>query len=252
MCLCKKIQSALKFLALGRMSTFIKTIHDALKETIVGTLSLCFIASNIIEKISWLAMWIIGSIYMIMIISDQFESWNLNPTISSRKLIDLSEVEAPAITFCHQGNTRLEVADRLLQAAGENSVKVRKLRNRFLKHSVEKLLQVESMKRGKDSRFEQDPQKIKTIYKGKCHQDSADSACQDCLCDIYDIAFSFAKRHNLTIEELYEKIFFNLNVEDNISDGLTKIWSDIKADTGKVYKVEFLDGDLVKQHFAHA
>ena len=220
-------------------------MHDTLKETIVGTLSLCFNATNIIEKICWLLMWILGSIYMTMIISDQFESRSLNPTISSRKLIDLSEVEAPAITFCHQGNTRLEAADRLLQASGDSNEKVRKLRNRFLKHSVEKLLQVESMKWGKDSRFEQDPQKIKTIYKGKCHQDSADSACQDCLCDIYDIAFSFAKRHNLTIEELYEKIFFNLNAEDNISNGLTKIWTDIRADTSEMYKIDFSDGELV-------
>ena len=124
----------MKFLAFVTMSTFIKTMHDALKETIVGTLSLCFIASNVIEKICWLVMWILGSIYMIMIISDQFESWNLNPTISSRKLIDLSEVEAPAITFCHQGNTRLEVADRLLQASGDNNEKVRKLQKRILKH----------------------------------------------------------------------------------------------------------------------
>ena len=72
-------------------------------------------------------MWILGSIYMSMIISDQFESWNLNPTISSRKWIDLSKVDAPAITFCHQGNTRLEIADRLLQAAGTNNEKVKKL-----------------------------------------------------------------------------------------------------------------------------
>jgi hypothetical protein len=227
------------------MSTFIKTIHDALKETIVGTLSLCFIASNVIEKICWLVMWILGSIYMIMIISDQFESWNLNPTISSRKLIDLSEVEAPAITFCHQGNTRLEVADRLLQAAGDNNGKVRKLRNRFLKHSVEKLLHLESIDWLGFSRFEQNPKKIKAIYKEKCHQDSADSACQDCLCDIYNIAFSFAKKHNLTIEELYEKLFFILNAEDNISNGLTKIWTDIRANTSEIYKIDFSDGELV-------
>ena len=231
------------------MSSFMKKIHDTLKETIVGTLSLCFKANNIIEKICWLLMWILGSIYMSMIISDQFESWNLNPTITSRKWIDLSEVEAPAITFCHQGNTRLEVADRLLQAADENSVKVRKLRNRFLKHSVEKLLQAESMdwEWGKNSRFEQDPKKIKAIYKEKCHEDSADSACQDCLCDIYNIAFSFAKKHNLTIEEFYEKIFFNLNAEDNISSGLAKIWTDIKADTVELNKIEFLAGELVKE-----
>ena len=153
------------------MGSFIKSIHDTLKETIVGTLSLCFKASNIIEKICWLSMWVLGSIYVSIILFHTFESWNLNPTISSRKWIDLSEVVAPAITFCHQGNTRMEVADRLLQAAGDNSVKVRKLRNRFLKHSVEKLLHFEStISHGK--RFNQQPFFIKKIYKETCLQQS--------------------------------------------------------------------------------
>ena len=152
------------------MSTFTKTMHDTLKETIVGTLSLCFNATNIIEKICWLLMWILGSICMSMLISDQFESWKSNPTISSRKWIDLSEVNAPAITFCHQGNTRMEVADRLLQGAGDNNVKIRKLRNRFLKHAVENLLQFESDK--SHGFFQQWPSDIKRIYKETCHQQS--------------------------------------------------------------------------------
>ena len=138
-------------------------MHETLKETIVGTLSLCFNATNIIEKICWLLMWILGSICMSMLISDQFKSWHLNPTISSRKWINLSEVEAPAITFCHQGNTRMEVADRLLQAAGDDNEKVRKLQIRFLKHSVEYLL-------WSDFRFVQDPGTIKGIYMDNCHQ----------------------------------------------------------------------------------
>ena len=136
-------------------------MQDTLKETIVGTLSLCFNATNVIEKICWLLMWILGSICMSMLISDQFESWK--STISSRKWIDLSEVEAPAITFCHQGNTRMEVADRLLQAAGDDNEKVRKLQTRFLKHSVEYLL-------SSDFRFVQDPGTIKGNYMDNCHQ----------------------------------------------------------------------------------
>ena len=152
------------------MSSFIKTMLETLKGTIVGTLSLCFKASNIIEKICWLLMWILGSIYVSLILFDQFDSWNSNPTLSSRKWVDLSEVDAPAITFCHQGNTRMEVADRLLQPAADNNVKVKKLRKKFLKHSVEKLLRTESI----DSRgsFELYPSAIKKIYKETCHQQS--------------------------------------------------------------------------------
>ena len=232
------------------MSSFIKTMQETLKGTIVGTLSLCFKASNIIEKICWLLMWILGSIYVFIIIADQFETWRLNPTISSRKLIGLSEIEAPAITICHQGNTRMEVTDRLLRAAGTNNKKVKKLQNRFLKHSLEKLLKFESSVHippvgplpsgfsDKERRFEQNPQAIKKIYKKMCHQNSSDSTCQDCLCDHYNTAFSYAKKHNLTIEELYEKIFFDLDEEDNISNGLTMMWTEMKASTGETYEID--------------
>ena len=56
---------------------------------------------------------------MSMVVFDQIESWSLNPIISSRKWVKLSEVDFPAITFCHQGNTRLEFAERLLSSADE-------------------------------------------------------------------------------------------------------------------------------------
>ena len=53
----------------------------------------------------------------------------------------------------------------------------------------------------------------------------------------------------MTIEELYENIFYNLNGEDNIFNGLTKMWIDIKSNSGETYKIdEFLDGELVKNN----
>ena len=118
------------------MGSFIKVMTDTFKDTIVGTLSLSFNTSNIIEKICWLLMWIFGSVLTFMIVSDQLESWKRNPTISSRKWVDLSEVPFPALTFCHQGNTRMEVAERLLEAADESSPKVRHFKSWLLKHTA--------------------------------------------------------------------------------------------------------------------
>ena len=86
-------------------------------------------------------MWIFGSVLTVMIVSDQLESWKRNPTISSRKWVDLSEVPFPALTFCHQGNTRMEVAERLLQAADESSPKVRVFKSWLLKNTVEYFMQ---------------------------------------------------------------------------------------------------------------
>ena len=118
------------------MSPFFKVMHDTLKNTIVGTLSLCFNATSIIEKICWLLMGIIGLIGMSMIINDQLESWRMNPIVSSRKWNDLSEIPYPAVTFCHQGNTRMEIAERLLQAADPSSSKFKHLRRVFFDKSI--------------------------------------------------------------------------------------------------------------------
>ena len=117
--------------------SFIKSGYDIYKDTIVGSLSLCFNATNIIEKICWFLIGIFGTICMSIVVLDQIESWSLNPIIASRKLIKLSEVDFPAITFCHQGNTRMELAERMLNVADQKDSKVRQLRSLFLKNSVE-------------------------------------------------------------------------------------------------------------------
>ena len=108
------------------MGSFMKIIQSIFKDTIVGTLSLCFIANNVIEKVFWLLLGILGTICMGIVVLDQIKSWTLNPTVSSRKWVKLSEVDFPAITFCHQGNTRMEFPERLIKIADVNHPKIRK------------------------------------------------------------------------------------------------------------------------------
>ena len=67
-------------------------MHGTLKDTIVGTLDLCFRATNNFEKVFWLLLGILGSIFMSFIFIDLFESMKLNPTMSSRTWVDTSKV----------------------------------------------------------------------------------------------------------------------------------------------------------------
>ena len=71
------------------------------------------------------------------VVYDQIEFWTLNPEISSMKRVDLSEVDFPAITFCHQGNTRMAIADKLLKLASEKAPKVKQMKSLLLKNTVE-------------------------------------------------------------------------------------------------------------------
>ena len=109
------------------MKDHIEKSLSILKETAIAGLKFCIIASHKFEKIFWILVGILGIAGMSILFFIQIQSWKMNPIISTRKRIDLSEVELPAITFCHQGNTRTEITDRLIQAADEKSPKFRQL-----------------------------------------------------------------------------------------------------------------------------
>ena len=43
------------------------------------------------------------------------------------------------------------------------------------------------------------------------------------MCNYYNIGFGYAKDHNFTMEEVYEKILLDLRSEKNVGTGLTNI-----------------------------
>ena len=90
------------------MATLVKDILINIKETSINSLKFCFDAYHNIEKIFWLLIGLTGFVFMCIIVYYQTKLWYLYPIMSSRKWINISEVDFPAITFCHQGNTRLE------------------------------------------------------------------------------------------------------------------------------------------------
>ena len=74
---------------------------------------------------------------MSCVVIDQVSSWKDNPVISSKTWIDLSEVDFPAVTLCHQGNTRLTGAERINNAMRDKSPKIRQFRNLLLRTCVD-------------------------------------------------------------------------------------------------------------------
>ena len=135
------------------MISQIKENFLVFKRTAVAGLKFFLDADNAIEKTFWSFIGILGISGMIYLINGLIETYSLNPIMASRKWVDLSEIDLPAITFCHQGNTRMEVAERLLQVADEDNEKVRTIRSIFLRYAVDYFVQMKSYT-GKDSQRE--------------------------------------------------------------------------------------------------
>ena len=192
-----------------------------LKETAIAGLKFCIIANSKFEKIFWILIGILGIAGMSVLFFIQIQSWNMNPIVSTRKWIDLSEVELPAITFCHHGNTRTEIADRLIQAADEKSPKIRQLRSLIMKHSLEFMIDDEK------NQFKKFSSDISEHYNLVCNSSSTGNQCEDCICKNFGFGFAYGKENNLTMEQVYEKIFVDLREEDDISIGLTMIGAEI-------------------------
>ena len=60
--------------------------------------------------------------------------------------------------------------------------------------------------------------------------------CEDCSCRYYDIGFGYAMDHNITVNQVYEKIFNDLKAHDDISTGLKDI-RNLMANSGSKYNI---------------
>ena len=214
------------------MTSLGKNMLLYIKKTTVGSLRLCFDAFYIIEKLFWLSVGTTGAIFMSFIVYDQIRSWHSNPIMSTRKWVNLSEVDFPAITFCHQGNTRLELPERLVKAAGNNGSKIRRLRNLFLKTSLGYLFS------SLDNVYLTDPKDLSYAYNYYCSNSSPSPFCY-----IYGNVFGYAQVHNISIEQVYKEIYNELVDEDDITDGLIKIGSKFSNPSSTYNISEYLSSE---------
>ena len=110
--------------------------------------------------------------------------------MSNTHWMDLSQVNFPAITFCHQGNTRMAIAERLMNAVGDNNnhPKVRQLRNIFLSHTID-FINMNLYFKSSDL--------VAQDYANECVQNKIWQYCRR-----YDLFFSYGQIQNLTIEQV--------------------------------------------------
>ena len=93
------------------MKKLMESLVNKLK--VITTIDLVFKSVNILEKLFWASICLLGITYAIYCIALQIQLWDQNPSIISNIHVELSDLNYPAMTICPQGTTKNAIAERL-------------------------------------------------------------------------------------------------------------------------------------------
>ena len=109
-------------------------------KTTVKFLDLASKANSIFEKLFWISIGAIGACWALYFLGFQFVLWEENQFIVTKKKIDLSEIDYPAITICSPASTKYGIVERLrnyMEPRFESSQEFLPFLNLYLKCFVE-------------------------------------------------------------------------------------------------------------------
>ena len=79
----------------------------------IKTFDLVTKGANMLEKVVWGVVFIAGMLWAAYFMVNEVKSWQVHPTIVSNKIVKLSDIPNPAITFCSESSTKFAIAERL-------------------------------------------------------------------------------------------------------------------------------------------
>lgn len=124
-----------------------------LKDSIIVSLKQAIEASHLIEKLIWICLGTLGTVYFAYLLTSQVKSWDENSILVSKRQKSINEIDFPAITFCSQSNTQYAVAERfgnfLDLDANFTKEKLLPIRNLLILLEIEANSNWEGMKEGK-------------------------------------------------------------------------------------------------------
>ena len=115
-----------------------------LKEQLKAILSFKLIHSSkhLLEKLFWLIIALGGTIYILYIVTSQFNYWNENPILVTKGSMPLANANLPAVTFCHKGMQKYALVERLVNHIDPTKnvpKEILEIRNEAIKAQVMKL-----------------------------------------------------------------------------------------------------------------
>ena len=88
--------------------TALKDFRDELQK--ISTVGLACTSKSLLEKLSWTALLIIGLMWMVFVLTNQFQDWEENAGIVTKGKFEL---KYPAITICPKVSTKYAIAEQL-------------------------------------------------------------------------------------------------------------------------------------------
>ena len=110
-----------------------KNLIEELKN--VRTIDLACVTANVLEKIFWAVLGILGIAWAFYFIPGNVEVWMTNPAIVTQGDFDLSQIKYPALTIKPSGITKYGISERLGNYIKPNKLPsaLREVRNMLLK-----------------------------------------------------------------------------------------------------------------------
>ena len=84
-----------------------------LKNSIIVCLKHALEASLLIEKLIWITIGTVGTIYFAYLLVSQVNSWDENSVLVSLQQKSIDEIDFPALTFCTKSSTKYAIAERM-------------------------------------------------------------------------------------------------------------------------------------------
>ena len=147
------------------MEALKESIEEHLKRTVVCSLRFSIDAFYRVEKVFWLAVCVFGTLLVSYVIKNQIQSWEDNPVVSNVAYVDLDNVDVPAVTLCHRGNSKFAIAKRFGNAI-KNPLKFGRFRQKMIQEVALENYEINYWDLGQ-------------TYQKQCNEDPIQFYCQD-------------------------------------------------------------------------
>ena len=88
----------------------------------ITTLNLFLNSANILEKLLWVTIAVLGTLFIYDIVFAQWTYWQLHPGVTSVARKKLAKIEPPAITLCSSGLQNYGFFERIVNHIDPNNV----------------------------------------------------------------------------------------------------------------------------------
>ena len=155
---------------------------------------------NVLEKILWISIAIVGTIWIGDLFITQVNYWNENPVLATKGTKALSDITAPAVTFCHKGVLKYSLVENLINILDVNKTipsEFLQIRNEAIKVNSDLLVKRFTLKKEGLCALTKNAKGMWTLTS------HANEICEGFTKKLY----VFSMKSNMNFEQIHDMIF---------------------------------------------